>query len=680
MRLAKALKLRPDVITTLQRECTAQQAVGLLWLLQGASSSIILLNALLQFVSILAERNRSTFQEPIREINSYLRKEVERLAEYRHEAPGQLHTSPSTPHPSSGTPLPEQADVDASSGEASPALAPIRVTHPATGDTGPFSSQGSVDKLKAAVSPVVTPAGPVSGPSGAPTLAQRLAASAARGGNPGQPGPSPSPMAFAQALGGKTATGGAQALPQGVWVKKSGRSKGLKPLQGGAAKRTAPKEEAPPTPTEQGLQGGAVLQHMGREDAWEHTSEHISTADASEEEGAFAHAEGGLPPSTAEMSFQLPVTGTVLSSLGLGTTSSQVPEVGFSSLGGGVSGGLSSQSSVVGSGAMLGLGSSIPLGALGSMGAGAGGMDMWGGGAGGSSLGMPPSSSGLGGDVPAGLLSGLESVLASPPRVTGSVRAMEDAPPTAVADLDAPQAASAGLPLPGAEGRSVASEAADAPQASALAMTPLLPRTLDFSSPAMGVQGGSNPGEAKVTAPGSGSLLQQVASSVREWTRLARGGQGAGGQQLPPPLLCSGSDAAVTIALAVAMEDADEVVSTAVRLCPGGGAHNAAVAFGTPLDALAGHTPLTFLALHCELDGVAGMLLSEFAGAINTPAAFGWTPLQCAALACVLRATRGEPISARAFKGIAALLAAGAGPAQLGMQALPTTAAKVLHL
>jgi len=35
MRLAKVLKLRPDVIATLQRECTAQQAVGLLWLLQG---------------------------------------------------------------------------------------------------------------------------------------------------------------------------------------------------------------------------------------------------------------------------------------------------------------------------------------------------------------------------------------------------------------------------------------------------------------------------------------------------------------------------------------------------------------------------------------------------------------------------------------------------------------------
>jgi len=677
MRLARALKLRPDVIATLQRECTAQQAVGLLWLLQGESNQMHEAWVILTPLSPFSERNRSTFQEPIREINSYLRKEVERLAEYRDEAPGQLFTAPETPHPAAGGSM-EEAELEGgdSSAEASPALQPIRTQH--------HTAEQGVDKLKLGVSPVVTPAGPTAGPGGAPTLAQRLAASAARGGNPGQPGPSPSPMAFAQALG-KGSAAGTAALPQGVWVKKSARSKGLKPLRTGekkAAPRAPRDEEDAPTPTAQVLEGGANLMQMHEEDHLEHleqksqTTQETGQSGGFEHEGSFAHAEGGLPPSTAEMTFQVPHTSSVLSSLGLDTHSVSSSVGALGSLRG-VSGGLSSQSAVVGSGAMLGLGG-MPLGSLSGMHAGTGSMDMWGPG-GGSSLSMPPPT-GLGGDVPAGLLSGLESVLASPPRVTSvAVAETADVPPT-VPELGVSRGESARLLLPGAaqEATRALQRTVAPPQTAALSTPPLLPRTLDFSSPTMQVQGGSVLDAGKAPAPVGRSRISTVAANIREWTRLARGGQGAVGQQLPPPILCQGSDAAVTIALAVAMEDADEVVNAVVQLCPG--AQDATAAFGTPLEALAGHTPLTFLALHCELGGVAGMLLGEFAAAINTPAAFGWTPLQCAALACVLRATRGEPISARAFKSTAALLAAGAEHAQLGLDALPTAAAKVLHL
>jgi hypothetical protein len=280
-----------------------------------------------------------------------------------------------------------------------------------------------------------------------------------------------------------------------------------------------------------------------------------------------------------------------------------------------------------------------------------------------SSASIGAAAASLGEDAPHGLLSGLESMLASPPRGQ----------------------------LPGMHSRAHGVRSAElepsAEQSSVLASPPLMPRTLDFSSPRTRTGGAvevctatphkdAPPG--RVTFASGSASLMSVARCLQEWTRLARGGGTSTGKKLTPPLLCAGSDVAVALALAVAVDDCDAVVEMVLAQC--GPGTDAQAAFGTPLDILAGHTPLTFLALHCELEGAAELLVGAYAQAINAPAAFGWTPLQCAALAAVLRATRGEPLTARGLKGVASLLAAGAPSSQLSLEALPVGTAKVLHL
>ena len=595
-RLERAMKLRPDVIAVLERRCTPHQVLGLLWLLQGKKAAAPLLGRHASHPHTTAvlplpctERNSSTFQEPIREVNSYLRKEVERLAKYRSSNMGEPGSSPRLPHPSAGQ----------------------RMALGSAGKEGSLQAEGVARKGSGGVvSPGSTDGPTVPGDSTGVTP-NPPAFSAERGS-------SSSPISFLGAVRGSLA--------------KGKRSDSRAPPSGGSA--------SPPRPLR--------LKH--------------SAAGSAKEPAASPTDLGGLVTPLAPTSDSPP------------TSPSAPPTIPDESLPAAASDSSPSPAPIALRGLGLDdLGVSSGLFGLGMATGLPGGHSVWAGGLAGGSLGSAAGGGALGGAgalsedaPPPTLLHSLQSVLASPPR-PGSGQPPPSQPlPPGMAHDETQQPASpppSGLTAPAAD----VAAPATLPRSQGHLSPTAAPRTLDFSSP----QPGAPQPPSKEGRGVAADTVLAIARHLRLWAAAARGHPtaAAAGLTLQAPMRVTGSPEAVAVAML--LQGGDVALLRSVLAT-----HD----LKSPIAELAGHTLLTFAALH-GLDGVQVVQLADALELdVTVPAHFGWTPLQCVALQLALSAARADPLDSAALGGVVALLRAGADAEELSPAKAPSAAAVIAHL